>query len=239
MWDNPDALNGLSRLILVATAMYAIWMAGSQAAEVWLPIRQVEVTGAQHPETRKGIRTVLAGLSGGLLSIDLSTARQGLEALPWVRSASVRRVWPNGLAVTLEEHVPAAAWNDLATLDIRGEVFPVKPWNGLPRLFAPEGMEREVAQRYGEFATAMTPAGLRIAQIRVDARHTWQLTLSDGLVVELGRDHLDERLKRVVTFYPLAAERMVSIRRLDMRYPNGFAAQAGSAGGVPTGKRRT
>ncbi|MDR3393596.1 MAG: cell division protein FtsQ/DivIB [Parasulfuritortus sp.] len=239
MWDNPDALNGLSRLILAATLLFALWMTGRQVAETWLPIREVEVTGALHPETRQAIRPVLAGLSGGLFSIDLDKARQGLETLPWVRSASVRRVWPNGLAVTLEEHVPSASWNDTAVLDVHGEAFPVTPWKDLPRLFAPEGMEKEVAQRYGEFTAALAPAGWHIGQIRVDARHTWQLTLADGMTIELGRERLDERLKRFVTFYPLAAERMAGIRRVDMRYPNGFAAQAGASNSAAPEKKRT
>jgi cell division protein FtsQ len=239
MWDNPDALNGLSRLILAATLLFALWMTGRQVAETWLPIREVEVSGTLHPETRKAIRPLLAGLSGGLFSVDLDKARQGLESLPWVRSASVRRIWPSGLAVTLEERVPAAAWNDLAILDIHGEVFPVTPWKALPRLFAPEGMEKEVAQRYGEFAAALASDGRKIAEIRVDARHTWQMTLTDGVTIELGRDHLDERLKRFVNFYPEAAARMAGIRRVDMRYPNGFAAQAGSVKGAVTEKQRT
>ena len=35
-----------------------------------------------------------------------------LEQLPWVRRVSVRRVWPDRLEVTLEEHVALARWGD-------------------------------------------------------------------------------------------------------------------------------
>ncbi|HEX8979574.1 MAG TPA: cell division protein FtsQ/DivIB [Parasulfuritortus sp.] len=239
MWDNPDALNGLTRLILAATLLFALWMVGRQAVETWFPIRHVVVTGANHLDTRQGIRPVLAGLSGSLFSIDLDVAKRRLEDLPWVRSATVRRVWPGSLAVALEEHVPAAAWNGLAVIDVHGEVFPVRPWQELPGFFAPEGMEKEVAQRYGDFAGQLAQGGWKVADIRVDARHAWQLTLSDGLTIELGRERLGERLKRFVTFFPLAAGRMADIKRVDMRYPNGFAAQAETAGGKARGKRRT
>jgi cell division protein FtsQ len=228
MWDDPHALSLLSRLIVAATLAFAFWTVGRQAAEVWLPIRHVEVSGATHADTRQGLRAVIAKLSGGLFSVDLALARQGIESLPWVSRATVRRVWPDTLAVTIEEHVPSAAWNDLAVMDVRGEVFPVRPWKGLPSVHAPEGMEREVARRYGQFAALLAPGGWRIAHLRVDARQAWELGLADGTVLELGREKMDERLKRFTVFYPIVMERMRNIRRIDMRYPNGFAVQ-GSA----------
>lgn len=225
MWDNPALLNRLSLLLLTLTLLYAAWAAARQAGEAWLPIRAVEVRGAGHVETRAAIRPVLSGLSGGLFSVDLETARKGFEALPWVRSATIRRIWPDRLAVELEEHVPAAAWNDLAVLNVQGEVFPVRPWPTLPRFHAPEGMEKDVARRYGEFDRVLAGQGWRIAGIRVDARRAWQIVLADGVTVDLGRDRLDERLKRFVTFYPMVTARVADIRRVDMRYPNGFAVQ--------------
>jgi len=239
MWDNPAALNGLTRLILAATVLFTLWMAGRQAVVSWLPIRQVEVSGVVHPETLKSVRSALSGLTGDLMTVDLEVAQKGLESLPWVRTATVRRVWPDSLSVTLEEHVPAAAWNDLAVMDVRGEIFPVTPWKNLPRIYAQEGMEKDVAQRYGEFSAVLGAAGWHIADIRVDARYAWVLTLSDGLKIDLGRDRLDERLKRFVTFYPLAAEQLTGISRVDMRYPNGFAAQGGELQHSPSGKQRT
>lgn len=223
MWDDPVALNRVSLLLLLGTVLLAAWTAARQAVEGWLPVRVVEVLGAGHPETRAEVRPVLSRLSGGVFSVDLEAARQGFEALPWVRTAKVRRQWPGTLVVELEEHVPAAAWNDLAMLDVHGEVFPVRPWAGLPRFQAPEGLEREVAARYGEFSRLL--AGSRIVAISVDARRAWRIELADGVAVDLGRDRLDERLRRFITFYPMVQARMGGVRRVDMRYPNGFAVQ--------------
>jgi cell division protein FtsQ len=225
MWDDPVALNRLSGLLVAATLLFALLQTGRQAVETWLPIRAVEVRGAAHPETRQAVGAAVARLSGGLFSVDLEAARLGFEAMPWVRAASVQRVWPDRLVVELEEHVPAAAWNGLAVLNVRGEVFPVRPWPGLPAFQAPEGTEREVASRYAEFAKLLGAEGWRIVGLKVDARRAWQLTLADGVTVDLGRERLSERLQRFVTFYPLAAGTMTGISRVDMRYPNGFAVR--------------
>ncbi len=225
MWDNPDALNRLSALILVLTLLFAGWIAMRQATEAWLPIQSVEVRGASHDETRARLRSALAGLSGGLFSADLEAAQLSLESLPWVRTATVRRLWPNQLVVELEEHKPAASWNDLAMLNSHGEAFPVRPLAGLPRFMAPEGMEKEVAMRFAEFALVLGDQEIEITGVRVDERHAWEITLADGVTVDLGRERLNERLRRFVTFYPMAMARMAAIRRVDMRYPNGFAVR--------------
>lgn len=225
MWDDPVALNRLSVALLLATLLFAAGVAVRLAAERWLPVRVVEVRGAGHVETRRALGPVVSALRGGVFTVDLDQAKQGFEALPWVRAATVQRRWPNRLSVHLEEHVPAAAWNDLAVMNVRGEVFPVRPWANLPRVRAPEGMEKEVALRYGEFHRWLAPHGLRIAGLQVDARRAWRIELADGVSVDLGRDRLDERLRRFVTFYPLAAATVPGIRRVDMRYPNGFAVQ--------------
>jgi hypothetical protein len=44
MWDNPDALNRLTRLILAATLLFTLWIAGRAALEAWFPFRQITVS---------------------------------------------------------------------------------------------------------------------------------------------------------------------------------------------------
>lgn len=240
MWDNPDALNRLTRLILAATLLFALWAGGRAALETWFPFRQITVIGADHPETRAAVRALAPRLSGGFFSMDLAGVHAAFEQLPWVRSADVRRLWPGRLVVQLEEHRAAAAWNDRALLDIYGEVFEGAPWRGVPRFYAPEGMEREVARRYGEFNRIIAPLGMRVEQLVVSARQSWRVRLTGGISVELGREKLDERLARFARFYPRAVAAVGPIPRVDMRYPNGFAGEANpNSGATPEAKRAT
>jgi len=225
MWDNPDALNRITRLILVATVLFAIWVMGRALLERQFPFRQVTIVGANHADTQAAARLLSQQLAGGFFSMDLQAVHDKFERLPWVQQAQVRRLWPGRLVVELTEHRAAAAWNDRATLDIHGEIFPVMPWTGLPRLYAPEGMEREVTRRYGEFTALVAPMGVRVEQIVVSARLSWRIRLSGGINVELGRERLAERLTRFTRFYPQAVAAVGPIQRVDMRYPNGFAGE--------------
>jgi hypothetical protein len=142
MWDNPDVLNRITRLILAATLLFTLWTAGRAALEAWFPFREITVVGAQHPETREAVRALAPRLSGGFFSMDLNGVHAAFEQLPWVRNADVRRLWPGRLVVRLEEHRAAAAWNDRALLDIHGEVFEGAVWRGVPRFYAPESSRR-------------------------------------------------------------------------------------------------
>lgn len=225
MWDNPDALNRLSRLILLLTVLFALWSAGGALLEKIFPFRQISVIGARHAETRAEAWKLTRALSGGFFSIDLHRMHADFVALPWVRQAQIRRLWPGRLVIDLTEHQAAAAWNDHSTLDTHGEIFPVQPWTGLPRIYAPEGMQLEVARRYGEFAKLVQPLGVRIEQIVVSARLSWRIRLAGGISIELGRERLNERLARFARFYPQAIAAVGPIQRVDMRYPNGFAGE--------------
>jgi cell division protein FtsQ len=238
MWDNPDALNRLTRLILAATLLFTLWTAGRAVLEAWFPFRQITVLGAEHPETRQAARALGPRLKGGFFSMDLAGIHRDFERLPWVRHADVRRLWPGRLLVQLEEHRAAAAWNDRALLDVYGEVFDGAAWRGLPRFYAPEGMEREVARRYGEFARIVTPLGMRVDQLVVSARQSWRLRLSGGVSVELGRDKLNERMSRFARFYPRAVAAVGAISRVDMRYPNGFAGEVHRESGATVVAKR-
>lgn len=225
MWDDHQALNRLSRLIMAAMLLFVLWVAGRAVLEMAFPFRQVVVNGVAHADTYKGATSLIPHMAGGFFSMDLEAVRDGFLELPWVRRADVHRVWPGRLVVTLEEHKAAAAWNDRASLNDHGEVFPVEPATHLPRIYAPDGMEKLVARRFAEFSQIVSPLQVRVEQVVVSARQSWRVRLTGGISVELGRERINERLTRFAGAYPQAVAAMGQFQRVDMRYPNGFAAQ--------------
>ncbi len=244
MWDNPQQLNRISAWLYLLVGLAVAVAATRAITEGVFPFREVTVLGARHAETQRAIGGVVKGLKGGFFTLDLDAARQAFEALPWVRQATVRRLWPNRLVVHLVEHVPAASWNGQRVLNIHGELFPVRPWPGLPRIHAPEGMQREVSRRLAEFHRLLAPAGWRIASLQVSPRYAWRLTVEgrpagampDAPVqplhvsLDLGRERMAERIGRFVTFYEAAALSVGAVTQIDLRYPNGFAVRKQGTG---------
>jgi cell division protein FtsQ len=139
----------------------------------------------------------------------------------------VRRVWPDRLAVRLEEHVALARWGDAGLVNTHGERFDAESDAKLPVFVGPAGSEALVAGRYRRFAELVAPLGDAPERVILTPRYAWQLRLASGLTLELGRDGADpveRRLARFVAAYPVTLGRIARRHEhVDLRYPNGFA----------------
>lgn len=163
----------------------------------------------------------------GLLTVDLDAVHRALHTIPWVDAVSVQRAWPRGLNVLVVEQVAAARWGDRGLLNTRGELFATDERHippELAQLSGPDGKEAEVAQRYLAAQGRLQQAGLRLTAMRLDARGAWELDLSNGVTVRLGRRQVDERFDKFITAaLKVVAQRGEDIAYIDMRYTNGFA----------------
>jgi cell division protein FtsQ len=230
MWDNPRLLNAfagaLTALALVVFASAALLML---LRSPLFPLRAVELRGSLAHTTRAQVEEALRGrIDGNFFAVDLAEPRAALERLPWVRRVHVRRVWPDALEVTLEEHVAMARWGDTGLLNQQGELFAGRGVRDLPLLAGPVGTEAEVARRFRRYSELLAPLGAPLERLILSPRHAWQLRLADGLLIELGRDApndpVDARLARLVAVHAQTLGRIARNHQyVDLRYPNGFA----------------
>lgn len=239
MWDSPRLLNFAADLLYLAAALLAAaltWHALVHSPQ--LALRRVVLTGDVVGLAEEAVREQLAGRVGAsFVAADLERVRALLAELPRVRAVEVRRAWPDTLLVRLEAHVPLARWSDGQMVSARGELFEATPDAALPQLGGPPGTEREVVRRFLALRELVAPLGVEPVQLVLSARYAWQLRLSNGMTLELGRDDprqpIEARLERFVAAYPRAAalaDRRVD--HVDLRYPNGFAVRVpGLSGG--------
>jgi cell division protein FtsQ len=224
-----------ARLLMAAGVLAGLALLGVAAAGLaWVlsparfPITQVEVKGSLSNTTEAEIRAALPRAAGNFFALDLAEARASVERLPWVRRVAVRRVWPDRLELAVEEHVALARWGDEALVNTHGEKFSARSKAALPSFLAPAGTAGEVALRYRRFCDIVAPLGATVERVVLTQRHAWQLRLSNGLHVMLGRDgdQAETRLRRFVEVYARSAERARKHEYIDLRYPNGFALRA-------------
>ncbi len=230
MWDNPRLLN-LAAGALIAAALLIFAFAGAQLllTSPWFPLRELTVRGDLAHTSRAELEAATRGrMAGNFIAVDIAVLREGLEKMAWVRRADVRRVWPDRVEVTLEEHVALARWGDTGLVNTFGERFAGRTEAALPTLAGPPGTEGEVTRRYRRYADLLSPLGGTLDRVILTPRFAWQLRLSSGLNIELGRDLVNDpaeaRLARFIAAYPQTLGR-ISLRHeyVDLRYPNGFA----------------
>ncbi len=226
---------GLFTRVLVAALGISVLLGGLWGMaylyrQLDVPIAVIGVDGEiTNLSTRDVEDIVAASLSGGFLSLDLERIREGLEAHPWVASASARRQWPDQLVIVIHEEVPIARWGDSGFLNNRGRTLDVGTVVGLPDLpllAGPEGMERQVMQQYRMLSQLLHPTGLRIEEFRMGERGGWHLRFAEGPSLAVGRGEVIEKVQRFLRVWDQAlAVRVDQIEAIDIRYGNGVAVR--------------
>ncbi|HEU0219796.1 MAG TPA: cell division protein FtsQ/DivIB [Gallionella sp.] len=227
MWDNAIRLKNIANALMAFSVLAVLYGAVYYTVHLpgLFPLRSVHLGAApQRVVAEKVLAVARNEVRGNLFTVDIERLRQSLERLPWVRSVTVRREFPDRLAVQLEEHQALARWNNSALVNMQGEVFSAESEQALPGFIGQTGDSSEVAQRYAQFSRQLAALNLQVAQLALSPRHAWQLRLSNGMVLELGREEMQQRLARFVAVYPYSlAGQAGSVRYVDMRYRNGFA----------------
>ena len=116
LWNHPERMQKLSRFLIrcfmvMLVIGVLVWL--SQRPVFALKQIQVEpIAGQTLKHINKSIvkHQVMETVQGNFFSVRLEDVKRGFESMPWVRHANVRRVWPNGLIVNIEEQKPFATW---------------------------------------------------------------------------------------------------------------------------------
>ena len=232
MWDKPALLNW------VANLLYAISMVVMLYAVVYVvvhlpifPLREVKVDGELHHVSREQVKLIVAKhLKGNFFTLDLINARDAFEKLPWARSVSVRRRWPDRLEVVIEEHEALARWGSTALVNKQGELFHAASGSDLPVFYGPDNGVIEVASQYDSLNKVLHSANLEVATLALTPRRAWQVTTTNGMVLELGRVEMQARLEKFANIY---SSTLVGLNKkityVDLRYPSGFAVRRPTA----------
>src|ERR1019366_2046526 len=227
MWDNAPLLRSIANALFVFSVCAVLYGAAYYAAHLpgLFPLHNVRLSAApQRVDAVEVLQVVRNEVHGNFFTVDIERLRQSLEKLPWVRNVSIRREFPQRLAVRLEEHQAWARWNNNARVNRQGEIFAANIEQALPHFTGQDGAAADVAQHYAQFSQQVAVLDLQVTQLALSPRHAWQLRLSNGMVLELGREDMQQRLARFVEVYPYSLAAIQSkVKFVDLRYRNGFA----------------
>jgi len=228
VWDKPQVLNWIANLLFGLATVLMLY--GVIYVVVHLPIfplREVRVEGSLNHVTREQLKLIVSRhLQGNFFTLDLVKARDAFEKLPWARSLSLRRRWPDRLEVVVDEHQELARWGNIALVNTYGELFHAASDEDLPVFYGPGEGVAEVAKRYGEYSSLLAGTGMKVTQLVLTPRRAWQIQTDNGIVIELGREDMENRLAKFASVYqPTLSKLGVSFAYADLRYPNGFAVR--------------
>ncbi len=222
--------------ILIAPILVAVgWGLERLRDPNTMPIRAVQIEGEFRHLSAKTLEEAVTGyVTNGFFNVDVKAVRAAVEQLPWVFSASVRRVWPDSLRVRVGEQKPLARWSDRGLVNVYGEFFAPAADSypqGLPVLSGPMELLTQVVDQYLAMAKAARSVGRNITYLAQDQRRAWSMKWDNGVELRLGRSDPYPRLLRFLRVYPdLLAANKADLRTVDLRYSNGFAVHWDSQG---------
>ena len=202
-----------------------------------LTITRITVSG--NSRLSKGeVVALLDGLRGdNMLTVDLDAWRKKLLSSPWVADASVRRVLPGTVAVSISERQPMGIGriNDrLYLIDDRGGIidefgpnyaeFDLPIIDGLAAPPSDNGPlvdqpRAALASRVLSSLQARPDLAKKVSEIDVsDVRDAVLLLKGDTALVRVGSEQFTERLQSYLDLAPTLHERIAAIDYVDLRF---------------------
>jgi len=203
-------------------------------AYTWLdqPVAEVTVSGeTRYLDKRELANSTVAVLTGGLLSADLNTVKNEIQAHPWVYQVKVNRHWPASLQLNVREEVPVARWGNSGLLNHEGDIFwpeQSKQYSQLPLLQGPSSNTGQMMSQYYDLNQMLRNVGLQVVGLNMEARGAWTLQLDNGVRLIVGREEIVERLDRFIKLYRIRLRDDAEagrIEQVDIRYNNGLAVK--------------
>lgn len=199
-----------------------------QVAEAGFGVAQIEITGQSLTREGDVVRALQIEDFTTTLAFDAEAARLRVEEIPSVASATIRKVYPDSIIVTIAEKTPVARWRiDGLTMLIDQAGQPIAPAgfeNGDLMLVIGEGAGDDalpmirLMERYPAL-TADLAALSRIADRR------WDLIYYTGLRVQLPETGVVSALNQLNTYQASHQVLDRDVEIIDMRVPQYLAVR--------------
>lgn len=254
-WHSPGVMNRIAGMLIGLSvagllALLGYWMANRPVFVIKRVIVDSVNGDLKYVSASQVHDAVTEALNGTLLSTDLQVIHRALQSIPWVKSVSVRRIWPNRLLVRIEEQRAVGTWGQGRLVNHSGDVFVGAAADHedacrLIPLYGPAGSQRLVLERARQLTQWLAPMNRSLASLTLSEQYAWTAELTGGVTLELGRDSLatpvEERVRMFVKTQPWLAERLAtkgekgSLMKVDLRYAIGYAFQTstGSSNALP------
>jgi cell division protein FtsQ len=225
-------------LVLISLGGLSWWLTQHFIGQESAPVTSVVISGEMPYSTRTDVMAAIESVDlGNFFQVDVNEVQSKLLNLPWVSSVAVRKKWPNELKIYVVDNKPVALWNGEFLINQLGKVFQAdmtRIKHYLPNFFGPEGTELLALKNYRDLNTLLAFNALKIDELILSERFSWQLTLNDGVTLNLGREERVERVQRFMDLYPiikaeLKAKKITEKQKnqavdyIDLRYDTGLA----------------
>ena len=210
-------------------------------ARCGLAVGNVQVEGRGRASREAVLSAVAVTRGTPILAVDPAETKQRLEAVPWIRSASVERRFPDTLHIRLVERQPLAFWQrhgKLALIDRDGVVIPTERLDQFGNLVVLVGPDAPAhgAELIDMLGTEPALAAHVAAAVRVGGRR-WNLHLDNNVDIALPEDDAAAAWRRLAQLERSDGILEREIQEVDLRLPDRMVVRTASEPPKPKGKK--
>jgi cell division protein FtsQ len=207
-----------------AALTHAIDRVIAATAGLGLVVTDIEITGRETTDVATVMAALAAARGTPILAISPARAKEQLEALPWVRSATIERRLPSTLFVRLIERHPLALWQHdkiQQLIDRDGTVIPVDDLSRFARLpvVVGDGAATSAAVLIDMLAREPELAARVTAAVRVGNRR-WNLRIDDAIDIMLPEESPESAWSRLAELERTSLLLKRDVQTVDLRLPD-------------------
>ncbi len=194
------------------------------SAEVGFRVNEVLVVGRERTKREDLLRAVGVRRGTAIFAFDPDAARMRIEALTWVREASVERRLPDTVLLRLVERRPMALWqrdDGFSLVDNQGEVIRDEDFGGFGGLLLVVGADapRHIPELFRVLESQPDLEKRVSAAVRVGGRR-WNVHLDNGVSVQLPEEGSSSAWAKLAEIEKSQHILSRDVQVLDLRFPD-------------------
>ena len=243
-WKLPRHLGTKSvAALFLATAVGGVIVGGhgmtvlsAVTAAVGFGIENVKITGQSDTSEVDVLHALDIGRYPSTLTLDLEDAKARIEALPWVKQATLKKLFPDTVEIAIVERDPYALWQHdgrLSLVDRVGKVITDDindRYASLPQVVGIGAAEKATAftALIDQFPTiaGQVRAGILVSENR------WTIVLKSGIELMLPAEDPEKALATIAALDRDHAVLSREIAAIDLRQPDHLIVRMTEAGVV-------
>ncbi len=254
LWNCPNSMTTVTRIVLMFSVLCLIitmfqWFFSQPNFHLKYLILNISSDNVQHVKPKELKKLVIMELNGTALTTDLGPIYKSVLSHPWIKEATVRRIWPNKILVNLVEHNIIGVWSDGRFVTQAGKLLQFDKLQSesinkekncfLLKLDGPNETVTAVLDRARMISKKASKVGLQTTGVQLTSQYDWRVFFSNGMKMELGGENLETPLeKRLDNFFNSIEWVRKKIKNdlisVDLRYAHGFAFEESKISSIKT-----
>lgn len=229
-------MNGQTRkvsiwIIVLAVLILFSWGYYYLHLPTTMPIKVVKVVGKYHFVNRQELQAmVMPYVERGFFNVNVAAAEKAMRQLPGVEKASIRRIWPDAVEISITEKKSEARLEGGRFLGTDGTIFKPKyhvAVQSLPLFVGEKSDLPQIKKMYNLANQQLKVDNLKVTSISFDDLGSWGIEVNNKVKIALGKSNIIHRLQEVAKAYPRLQKLHPGevLAGLDMRYHQGLAVR--------------